>query len=200
MPLASALLVSLVGLGGTDDGSGGGSQQQQQQQPPSQQQQQQPQQQSSPVPSPSPSSSGVVVKTEQRALYFASLSPLNGSDVTGHAGVVVDGDSVGVSLQASGLAPNQMHPQYLNPEAPCPEEANSSNTSLDPSASLGFPLSLANQKGSFPLSSTNGNLTYIQSFPENAISNALDLSEDVIEILSVNSQPLACGKLYRIRE
>ena len=124
---------------------------------------------------------------------------MNGSDVTGHAGVVVDGDSVGVSLQASGLAPDQLHPQYLNAEAPCPDEANRSNTS-DSSGSLGFPLSLANQRGSFPLSSTNGNLTYIQSFPENAISNALDLSDDVIEILSVNSLPLACGKLYRIPE
>jgi hypothetical protein len=125
---------------------------------------------------------------------------LNGSDVTGHAGVVVDGDSVGVSLQASGLAANRAHPQYLNPEALCLGEANSSNTSLDHSGSLGFPLSLANQKGSFPLSSTNGNLTYIQSFPEGAVSNALDLSGDVIEILSANSQPLACGKLYRISE
>jgi hypothetical protein len=197
MAVTSVVLVSWVGLGGTgggsdsgSDGNDDGSQQQQQQQ-------QQPQQQSSPSPSPS----SVAGKSDQRAVYFARLDSLNGSDVTGHVGVVVDGNSVGFSLQAFGLDPELMHSQYLRSSTSCSSESNNS----EKSNISGFALSL---NGAFPEPSQDGVLTYIQSFSEGSViaavssggTGSVDLGGDVIEIFSSTFQPLACGKLYRSPE
>jgi hypothetical protein len=195
--LASAVLASLStiassmgmapaapDLGGTSGGGDQGSQQQQQAPP-------QPQQQSSPSPLPS----GVPGRT----LYLGNLTPVNGSGVIGRVGIVVDGGSVGFSLQASGLAPSQSHPQYLSSDNSC---FNPSNSSQD--------FSMVLPSGSFPLSSRNGNLTYIQSFPEASVTgtitssigddNGIDLNGKVVEIVSEKAIPLACGRLYRSPE
>jgi hypothetical protein len=208
--MASAVLVSLstIGssmgmapvapdLGGTSGGGDQGPQQQQQSSP-------SPSPSSVPSGSPSPEPSSV----SERTLYLGNLIPVNGSSVSGRVGVVVDGGSVGFSVQASGLAPSQSHPQYLSSDNSCfnysggdgqnPAQVSPPNSSQD------FFMSLPS--GSFPLSSRSGNLTYIQSFPESSVTSTItsssssDLNGKVVEIMSENSTPLACGKLYRSPE
>jgi hypothetical protein len=230
--MAYAAIVSLssigVSLAGPDSGSpdlggyDGSGQSSQQQQPPSWQQQQQPepQQQSSPSPLPSPGpsptpSSSPSSGAARRTLYLANLLSVDGSDVSGRVGVVVDGGSVGFSLQASGLAPGQLHSQYLS-SGTCSDNSGSLDSGQSATqSSPNFQLTLPT--GAFPLSSRYGNLTYIQSFSESSVASALpsgnstgnsssaenggiDLNGKIVVILNQQMVPLACGNLYRTPE
>ena len=46
--------------------------------------------------------------------YTADLKSLNNSGVTGQAFLLLDGDSLTVMIHASGLEPNQVHPQHIH--------------------------------------------------------------------------------------
>lgn len=242
MAAGFGILVSLIGLSAlaTDldgyDGSNNGGSQQQQQQPPQQQfppspqpsysgyPLPSPQPSCSTYPSPSPSSSPSPV-AEERIVYFANLYPMNGSDVSGRVGIVVDGGSVGISLQAFGLAARQSHGQYLSSSTSCSTEQESSSHTAATSSNVysganATTFALQLPSGSFPVSSAFGNLTYVQSFPESSVidamgssqigiqqagagrtanssSNSLGLDGKTVEIGGVDSRPIACGQLYR---
>ncbi len=47
-------------------------------------------------------------------LYEATLTPLNGSGVSGLAALVLDGDMLTVTITAEGLEPNQTHAQHIH--------------------------------------------------------------------------------------
>src|SRR5687768_9669915 len=59
-------------------------------------------------------------------MYKAYLSPLNNSGVSGMATLTLDGNMLTVMIEASGLTPNQVHPQHIhgftekNKNATCP--------------------------------------------------------------------------------
>lgn len=47
-------------------------------------------------------------------MFSSDLTSLNGSGVTGAAELLLDGDSLTVSIQATGLEPGQPHPQHIH--------------------------------------------------------------------------------------
>lgn len=47
-------------------------------------------------------------------IYTAELSPLNNSGVTGTAELVLIGNELTVTINASGLEPNMVHPQHIH--------------------------------------------------------------------------------------
>ncbi|SCX96798.1 ICP22 family protein [Thiohalorhabdus denitrificans] len=54
------------------------------------------------------------------APFSADLQPLNDSGVSGNAGMELEGDSLDVEINASGLEPNETHPQHIHgpPDSP----------------------------------------------------------------------------------
>src|SRR4051812_5099527 len=46
--------------------------------------------------------------------YFANLTPLNNSGVTGTASLTLNGNDLTVVLNAVGLEPDKLHPQHIH--------------------------------------------------------------------------------------
>lgn len=128
--------------------------------------------------SPSPLASATPL-TSNRQVYFSQLSPQNGSGVSGTAQIVVEGNQIGVFLQASGLAPNRMHAQHIHSGSQCATPALDANgdgyvDSVEGSLAAGVPvvpLDLSNpltggaarSSKNFPVASESGNVSYIAS-------------------------------------
>src|SRR4051794_15021854 len=78
---------------------------------------------SSPSPSPSASVSPSPSSLPVRQVYSVQLSPGNMDPTSGAASgfgrVVVEGDSLGVYLQLTGLAPGMRHQQHIHAGTKC---------------------------------------------------------------------------------
>lgn len=97
-----------------------------------------------------------------RKFYTANLTPLNGSGVTGTARVILDGNHMGIDLDATGLDPTIPHPQFLRPGTACPNRADDTNRdgfvdAVEINRSSGPPV--------LPLTLSGNPLTVTQSSP-----------------------------------
>ncbi|OFZ56533.1 MAG: hypothetical protein A2428_15220 [Bdellovibrionales bacterium RIFOXYC1_FULL_54_43] len=148
----------------------------------------------SPAASPSAQPSPSPTLATQRQVFIAQLNGVNGSGASGTARIVVDGETMGIQIEASGLAPGVMHEQHIHGGSQCPGFSADQNgdgfvdsREAEPIAGpIVFPLSLdlprqtgtaengaAGQAGNFPIASATGTVNYIQASPLSAILNAL---------------------------
>jgi len=118
-------------------------------------------------------------------------------NVTGGTRIVVDGDNMGIYLQANGLAPQMMHQQFIHaaggkcPDMTADKNGDSVIDEKEASAVMGpasFPLTLGTQASTgsaptagtigseFPVAGQNGDLIYINSFPVSMVMSALSSS------------------------
>ncbi len=117
-----------------------------------------------------------------RQVFTAALAPANGSSVSGTVRIVVQGGTVGFSVDAAGLSPNMMHEQHVHSGTQCPTLVADTNGDgyIDPIEGAPFagepiyPLQL-NRSGldssgrgnnlRYPVASQSGVVSYIQSGP-----------------------------------
>ncbi len=150
-----------------------------------------------PSPSGTPSTTSPSEMVSQREVYEANLQSLNtntATPVTGAVRFVVDGSNVGIDLQASGLAPDMAHIQNIRAGNTCPDLSADKNgdgiiDSIEASKVAGPPafmltlkpqqgdnitLSSTTQLANYPVSSSSGDLFYINSFPAAMVTTALN--------------------------
>jgi hypothetical protein len=137
------------------------------------------------VPSPSPTAELTLTQT----LFQAHLNSLNYSGVSGNVNLVVDNATLGISLQATGLAPG-IHAAYVMTGSVCSDDSQDQNEdgyidvtedavdAGNPAIAFTLPLvSVTGQNefapGFFPSANTAGNLFYIQSLALNPLINTL---------------------------
>jgi hypothetical protein len=139
--------------------------------------------------------------------YEVMLSPLNNSGVSGMATIHVMGDKFTVSIKASGLEMNQLHPQHIhgfvdnNKKAKCPGmEADTNGDGLiDLEEGLPF-------YGPVLLSLTpfqtapDGTIDYMQTFDMTRGLKPMQNNVIVLHGLTVNgvydaTLPVACGEI-----
>lgn len=119
--------------------------------------------------------------------FAGSLSPLNGSGVTGSVEIIVDedDDEFMVAVDAAGLTPYQSHPQHIHAAPDCPTMAHDANDdrwldALEAMETAG-PILVALDSdltavaaGSFPTSSATGRVSYEADVPLSEILAAMD--------------------------
>ena len=155
-----------------------------------------------PDPSTSPTSSPSISATPsgtsqpgqtQRSVFDATFIPANLSGVSGTATLIVQGNSVGVYLSASGLAPSIAHAVHIHAGSQCAGPGADTNfdgyvDGVEGSVVSGPPiiplaLELLQSPGgslppaasaTFPSASRDGTLSYIGSIPVSAVSSALN--------------------------
>lgn len=147
--------------------------------------------------------------------YTATLNQSNNSGVAGVASISVENNKVTVMIEATGMVPNQVHPQHIHGL-----ENNGISTCLPASADTdgivtipeGAPfygsvlLSLEN----FPTADANGNLTYTKTFMlgEGDVLTPAELGtleNRAIVLHGLNNDgeyvatiPVACGKIVKL--
>ncbi|MBC5992490.1 hypothetical protein [Pontibacter cellulosilyticus] len=139
--------------------------------------------------------------------YTADIMALNGSGVMGTATLTLEGDMVTVHIMASGLEPNQLHPQHIhgfmdsNKNAVCPPP--SADTDGDGLIELGegapFYGPILQPLTPFP-TAPNGTINYTRTFEVTADMLPLQNNVIVLHGMTVNGQywatlPVACGEI-----
>lgn len=140
--------------------------------------------------------------------YKVTLNPLNNSGVTGTAYLSLMGNMVTVTIEASGLEPNKLHPQHIhgftesNKNSTCPTMA--ADTNGDGLVDLGEGLPsygpvLLNLTP-FPTADANGEVHYTQTFTIDPSLLPLQNRAIVLHGLTVGgvympTLPVACGQI-----
>ncbi len=146
--------------------------------------------------------------------FTVDLDPLNNSGVDGTAYLSLDGDSLTVTIHATGLEPNRVHPQHIhghekpvtqnNGNATCPTSAADVNGDGLVDVGEGVPNYGPVQLVLAPFSTTpDGTLHYSQTFTDLSglePVNTLQTNAIVLHGMSVNgvyspSLPIACGQI-----
>jgi len=152
---------------------------------------------------PSASASPQSIGGTQRTVYEVTLAPINSSvtpPASGTVRFVVDSDNIGVFVQASGLAPNVAHPMHIHAGSTCATQAADTNgdgivddveseavsgppvVGLDLNANQAATSSSVIANAIYPMAGTNGNLTYINSFPLSSVIAALNIPNPVTSV------------------
>lgn len=118
-----------------------------------------------------------------RQVFTATLEPQNRSGVTGRARFVIEGDQLGVIVEATGFDPGMMHMQHLHAGPNCPDESADRNSdsyvdaqeaetvsgkpvlALSLSDELGAEDTTAALQARYPVPDENGTVLYIRSLP-----------------------------------
>jgi hypothetical protein len=136
-------------------------------------------------PGPNPSLSTM----NHRQVFTAQLNPVNtqadlgAGPISGNARIVIDGDHLGVSLDASGLPPGGPHIQAIYAGTQCPGFNTDQNTdsfidAVEAGSVTGNPivpltlnllngrvLPLVSNVDNYPIPSINGQMSYINAIP-----------------------------------
>ncbi len=134
----------------------------------------------------------------QGTTYTADLDPLNSSEASGSAEVMVDGNMVIVTIESSGMSPNLPHAQHIHigGENVCPPMSADDNgnglistpegkpfyggieVSLTTEGSVGPESALAVER--FPVADADGDISYSRTFQLPEGVTAEDISNGVI--------------------
>lgn len=140
-------------------------------------------------------------------MYTAELSMLNESGVMGTAELWLDGDQLTVTIQASGIEPDMLHPQHIhgftanNANATCPPMSADSNgdglITLEEGLPFYGPVLLPLMP--FPMAE-DGTIDYTETFTvEGDVlpiqQNAIVLHGGTVDGLYVATLPVACGAI-----
>jgi len=118
------------------------------------------------------------------------------SNTNATARLVVEGNEVGVFVQATGSEPNTMHPQHIHPGTVCPGlEADKNQDGIvddvEGEAVIGAPaiaLTLGNSQN-YPMANANGTYLYIGSFPLSQVRQSLAAAGTVSTMASPSGGP-----------
>ncbi|GAB3196811.1 hypothetical protein ABID22_003482 [Pontibacter aydingkolensis] len=139
--------------------------------------------------------------------YTADIMSLNGSGVMGTATLTLKGDMLTVNIMASGLEPNQPHPQHIhgfmdsNKNAVCPpmsaDTDNDGLIELAEGAPFYGPILLSLTP--FP-TAPDGTINYTKTFPVTAGMLPLQNNVIVLHGMTVGNTywptlPVACGAI-----
>lgn len=149
--------------------------------------------------------------------YAVTLSQLNNSGVSGTARISVEMNTITVSVEATGLVANQLHPQHIhgkddgsNADCPTPSADTDGDgiITIPEGAPFYGPVLLPLED--FPTADANGNISYTKTFTlgENGVlsADALGTLENRSIVLhGLNNEgmyvatiPVACGQLTKI--
>lgn len=146
--------------------------------------------------------------------YFeVDFDQLNNSGVDGFAFLTLDrnASTVTVSIEASGLEPNMLHPQHIHgledsrKAATCPTPSADQNGDGLVDLAEGLPsygpvvISLVD----FPTADADGNIDYEATLPIDQMDGPLDNREIVLHGMTVNGEyvatlPVACGSIEQV--
>ncbi|AFL82605.1 hypothetical protein Aeqsu_3172 [Aequorivita sublithincola DSM 14238] len=151
------------------------------------------------------------------ANYSGTLNQLNNSGASGMVNIIVDNNKMTVSVTATGMVPNQPHPQHIHGKddgsnATCPP--TSADTDGDGIITIpeGAPFygAVLLPLEDFPMADANGNVNYTKTFTlgENGVLTleALGTLENRTIVLHglnnggsyVATIPVACGEITKI--
>ena len=149
------------------------------------------------------------MKTDKMAkMYKAYLSPLNNSGVSGMATLMLEGNMLTVTIEASGLTPNQVHPQHIhgymekNKNAKCPPMSADTDgdglVELAEGAPFYGPVLLSLTP--FPTATAAGNIMYSNTFTVEKELLPLQNNAIVLHGMMVNGTywptlPVACAQI-----
>ncbi|HEV7331349.1 MAG TPA: CHRD domain-containing protein [Flavisolibacter sp.] len=149
------------------------------------------------------------MKTDKKAkMYKAYLSPLNNSGVSGMATLTLEGNMLTVTIEASGLTPNQVHPQHIhgfmerNKNAKCPPMSADTDgdglVELAEGAPFYGPVLLSLTP--FPTATAEGNIMYSNTFTIDKELLPLQNNAIVLHGMMVNGTywptlPVACAQI-----
>ncbi len=157
-------------------------------------------------------------KAKAAMQYEATLSTLNSSGASGSATLMLDGDTLWVTINASGLEPNRPHAQHIHGSptnkgnATCPPPSADTDGDGLVSVGEGFPFygPVLLPLIPFPIADAAGNISYSESFVlgSGGLPTAKDLGplqNRVVVLHGMNdnsntyipSLPAACGQLTK---
>lgn len=141
-------------------------------------------------------------------MYKAYLSPLNNSGVSGMATLMLEGNMLTVTIEASGMTPNEVHPQHIhgfmdkNKNAKCPPMSADTDgdglVELTEGAPFYGPVLLSLTP--FPTATAEGTIMYSNTFtvdPEvlPLQNNAIVLHGMTVEGTYWPTLPVACAQI-----
>ncbi|MBB1286209.1 CHRD domain-containing protein [Flavisolibacter sp. BT320] len=157
---------------------------------------------------PVQSASAKMKMDEMTKMYKAYLSPLNNSGVSGMATLKLEGNMLTVTIEASGLTPNQVHPQHIhgfterNKNAKCPPMTADTDgdglVELAEGAPFYGPVLLSLTP--FPTATAEGNIMYSNTFTVDPAllplqNNAIVLHGMMVDGTYWPTLPVACAQI-----
>ena len=154
---------------------------------------------------------------EETSSYSANLTSLNDSGASGIATVTVVGNSLTVTINASGMVENQLHPQHIHgledsTNATCPPQSADVDNDGIITVPEGAPFygGILLPLEDFPTADANGAVSFTKTFTlgENDVLTAEvlgSIENRVIVLHGLNNNgayvptiPVACGQLTKI--
>lgn len=149
--------------------------------------------------------------------YSVTLNQLNNSGASGVANISVENNKITVEVEATGMVPNQVHPQHIhgledNAKSTCP----SASADTDGDGIVSIPEGAPFYGGvllpleDFPSADANGNISYTKTFTlgENGVLTAAELGtleNRAIVLHGLNNDgtyvatiPVACGQVVKM--
>lgn len=148
-----------------------------------------------------PATTGTPNATNIANTYVVDLAPMNNSGVDGSATVTVNGNSITVEVNATGLEPNRKHPMHIHgfrDQTPARMPETSANvTDQQAEEAIGPPLLVLSP---FPEADGNGTIQFTQTFDDVQMIYPLHIRAISIHGMSVNNEydftlPVAAGLL-----
>ena len=152
-------------------------------------------------------------------MYTVEFGALNNSGVTGTAELILEGSTLTVSITASGLEPDSLHPQHIHGfsnnkgNSTCPPQSADTDGNNLISVSEGAPfyggiqlplIMNPTDELSFPVADEDGNINFVMTYEyENGVNKDLTPLQNraiVLHGMSVEDEyiltlPVACGQI-----